>query len=196
MVCLATGPSLTLEDVTACRGHARVIAVNDACKFAPWADVLYACDPVWWLKHWHELRAVTSEKWSMAHNQWTDAYRARFADVQFLGMGELTGLSDDPTKISHGRNSGHQAVSLAVAFGARRILLLGYDMEATKGQAAHFFGDHQGGSLSPYPAFREAFAPLAAAARSRGIAILNCSRRTALTCVRRAPLAEALEGAV
>jgi hypothetical protein len=48
IVCLGGGPSLTQAQVDACRGRAHVIAINDAFRLAPWADVLYACDWQWW----------------------------------------------------------------------------------------------------------------------------------------------------
>jgi hypothetical protein len=52
IVCIASGPSLTREDVDACRGAAGVVlAVNDTITYAPWADVLYACDRRWWQEH-------------------------------------------------------------------------------------------------------------------------------------------------
>ena len=41
---LATGPSLTPDQAEYAKGKARVIAVNDAWRLAPWADILYACD--------------------------------------------------------------------------------------------------------------------------------------------------------
>ena len=50
-VVVASGPSLTAEDVDYCRERAAVIVVNDNYKLAPWADVLYAADPEWWDLH-------------------------------------------------------------------------------------------------------------------------------------------------
>jgi hypothetical protein len=47
---LATGPSLTAEQVAAVRGL-RVITVSDAYKLAPWADALVSADAVWWRHH-------------------------------------------------------------------------------------------------------------------------------------------------
>ena len=44
VVCIGTGPSLTQADVDLCCSQARVIAVNDAYRMAPLADVLYAAD--------------------------------------------------------------------------------------------------------------------------------------------------------
>lgn len=48
IVCVASGESLTRADVNYCRGKARVLAINDNYRIAPWADWLYACDGRWW----------------------------------------------------------------------------------------------------------------------------------------------------
>jgi hypothetical protein len=42
VVCVASGHSLTKEDVEYCKGKAKVYIVNDGYKLAPWADLLYA----------------------------------------------------------------------------------------------------------------------------------------------------------
>ena len=140
VVCIGGGPSMTSIDMgyveaVAKSDDVKVIAINDAYKLAPWADVLYACDSKWW--DWHSggigfkglkvcLRGTkdgagyegtwTADKWpelkSLAHN----------------GVGGLE-LSD-PRFVRTGRNSGYQAINLAAHFGATRILLLGYDMQS------------------------------------------------------------------
>ena len=51
VACLGCGPSLNADQVVLLRGRARVIAINDAWRVAPWADVLYGCDGRWWRKH-------------------------------------------------------------------------------------------------------------------------------------------------
>src|SRR3954471_17375074 len=51
VLCVACGPSLTREDVEACRGRLPVLVVNDAYQLAPWADALYAADDHWWHAH-------------------------------------------------------------------------------------------------------------------------------------------------
>lgn len=128
----------------------------------------------------------------MTHSHWTDDRRQRFADVRLIGQGPIQGLSNDPTTITHGKNSGHQAVSLAVAFGAARIVLLGYDMEVTRGQPEHFYDRHGAGPASKYLGFRTHFETLISPLRARGIEIVNCSRETALTCVPRGTVTDVL----
>ncbi len=147
---LATGPSLCQEDVDYVKGKARVICVNDSWRLAPWADALYACDPAWW--RWHDgVKSFDGPKWSIAHEAWSDRLRKSFPDVARLKNTGETGLEVDPAGLRTGRNSGYQAINLAVHYGARRIVLLGYDLQRTDGKA-HFFGNHpQAGQNAPSP---------------------------------------------
>jgi hypothetical protein len=92
--------------------------------------------------------------------------------------------------IHFGGNSGYQAINLAFLLGARRILLLGFDMGYGKSGKRHFFGDHPGGMNvpSPFPDFINSFRSVAAQAPDLGLEIVNCSRETALDCFPRAPI--------
>lgn len=182
---LATGPSLTADDVDYCRGKARVIVVNDAYTLAPWADVLYACDAKWW--KWHEgVPTFAGAKWSLEHSAWSP-YRTLYPDVQRLRNTGANGLEHDPTGLRNGRNSGFQAINLAVHYGVTRIVLLGYDMQPSGGKS-HFFGEHPNNQKSPYPMFRRAMETLVKPLAKRGIDIVNCSRHSVLTCFRKADL--------
>jgi hypothetical protein len=131
----APGPSLTLEVAEACRGD-RVIAVNDAYRRLPFADVLYACDARWWGVHGH-CAGFAGEKWS-SHSR--DNQKLKEADRYGLTLVtgcNRKGFSLDPDQIHYGGNSGFQAVNLAILFGAYRIVLIGCDMHGS-----HFFGPH------------------------------------------------------
>ncbi len=172
-VCIATGPSLTADDVNACRGRARVIAVNDAVRLAQWADVLYACDDRW-VSHYKGVPSFSGPKYSLTANTkkwpaWTK-----------LHNDGVNGLCAEPTGLRTGRNSGYQAINLAVHLGATRILLLGYDM-GRHGGKGHFFGEHpKNWPPSPYHSFLDAFKTIEQPLKDRGIEVVNCSRRTAL----------------
>jgi hypothetical protein len=191
VVCLATGPSLTAEDVDYCLGRARVIAVNDAYRLAPWADALYACDPAWW--RWHDgVKSFQGAKWSMHHDAWSARFCAAFSDVARLKNTGETGLELDPSGLRAGRNSGYQAINLAVHYGATRIVLLGYDLQRTGGRA-HFFGNHpQAGQNAPYASFIPYFQTLISPLNKAGVSIVNCTPSTALTCFDRSDLRAAL----
>ena len=185
VVCLACGPSLHPDDVDAVRGRATVIAINDAWRLAPWADALIASDAAWW-QHYQGVPAFAGLKYCL------EPAAARLPGVQILRNTGHQGLEQDPSGVRTGRNTGAAAVNLAVHFGAARIVLLGYDMEATDEAHSHFFGAHPRGLRggSPYALFRTMFAAMAGPLTAAGVEVINCSRHTALTCFPRQPLAE------
>ena len=189
-ICIATGPSLTKEDCDkAARSPAKVIAVNDAYRLCPDADILYACDDRWWRHHLPDVRAnFKGELYTQYHNDSVKQYADRENLKSVPGKGS-PGLGFD--RIHHGGNSGYQAINLAYLLldGANlkgsRIILLGYDMGNTHGKS-HFFGDHPTGmSNGNYSNFVPAFSQLAADLKAEGVEVINCSRHSALTQFKR-----------
>lgn len=178
VACLASGPSLTAEDCETVRAwrergpQRAVIVVNTTFRLAPWADVLYAMDASWWNAHIDEARRT---------------FRGRMVNP----WREMRGV--ERVKFEHRRNSGAGAISLAAHWGARRIVLLGYDCQRTGGRT-HWHGDHphglgNAGTIDRWPAI---FARLAKSLAGR-VTVINATRDTALTCFERQPLAEALK---
>jgi hypothetical protein len=110
---LATGPSLTQEQVDAVR-HLRVVAVSDAYRLAPWAEALVSQDAKWWRFH-----------------------RPEFAGLKFCGAWEPPEGVQPVKGLPTGCNSGVLGIRVARLLGATRILLLGFD-----GHGSHFFGLH------------------------------------------------------
>lgn len=188
VVCLGAGPSLTATDAEILRSAGPTIAVNDAWRLAPWADVLYSSDQYWFPYH-----------------QWVPEFRGLRVALELEHPGVLTmrnagewGLAQPPGHLAHWKLSGLAAIGLAVQMGARRVLLLGYDM----GRPGHFFGAHPRGLSNapvdpvtphdPYRYHRGNAAMLAEQARVLGVEIANCSPGTALTCFPRMSAEEAL----
>lgn len=130
--------------------------------------------------------------------KWWDFHRAEVAQV-FRGELYSHGQRRGVTRVRHpwfgnqGQNSGAGAIAVAHRFGARRVILLGYDCQHTGGRA-HWHGDHpagggsgNAGSVTSWPAqFR------ALARHLLGVDVINCSRATALTVFPRANLEEVL----
>ncbi len=186
-VCIAGGPSLTPQDVDACRGRARLIAVNDAYRLAPWADVLYACDAQWWRWHAEAVRDFAGLKYGLK-----PLARKWVPDVQILRNTGREGLETDPGGLRTGQNSGYQAINLAYHLGAAKIILLGYDLQIGPGQRSHWFGDHPNKQRPPLRHMRQFFPSLAKGLRDVGVEVINCSPQTALDCFERRPLADTL----
>lgn len=188
-VCIGGGPSLTIEDVEACRGRARVIAINDGYRLAPWADILYAADVSWW-RHHKGVPSFAGDKYSIERNKGCgDRYHKPYADIRVLRNTGRFGLETEPDGLKTGMNSGAQAIGLAFHLGVSRILLLGYDCKMTGGES-HWFGHHPPAlqRTSPYTSFANCFAQMAPHLDTHGVEVVNCSRETALTCFRRSTI--------
>lgn len=172
IVCVASGPSLLAEDVDYCRGRARVIAIKDAVRLAPWADVLYSGEIKWWK---HYLASLTFE----GHRYGIDVQQP-VATVAMLRNTGLTGLESAPSGLRTGKNSGYQAINLAVHLGASKIVLLGYDMQPAANRD-HWFGSHPYESCRiPYRAFLDCFETIVQPLQAANITVVNASRTTAL----------------
>lgn len=187
IVCLGTGPSLTRDDVEYCRGKARVIAIKHAIEWAPWADVVYSCGSdagKWWQRTGDTLGWYEGLRYTL------DPGASRWAQV--LRNTGFIGLETSPDGLKTGKNSGYQALNLAVHLGASRIVLLGYDMQPDAQDRDHFFGAHWHNQRPPFHAFVDLFGSLLEPLRALGVRVLNATRRTALTMFPIVSLEEAL----
>ena len=182
---LGGGPSLTQADVDYCRSRAdAVIAINTSYLLAKWAPCLYAADHKWW--DWHRgAPDFPGLKYALQKEA------SKWPGVQILQNTGKTGLEVQPTGLRTGNNGGYQAINLAVHFGAKRIILLGYDMQSTGGKR-HWFGDHPKKSDGNYETFLQAFPALIEPLKQIGVSVINCTRVTKLQCFPCQPLEEAL----
>ena len=93
-------------------------------------------------------------------------------------------FSTDPNLIHYGDNSGFQALNLAILFGARVIVLVGFNMS---GQNMFRPGD----SRNQYAGFVKSFEK-AAETIPAGVRIINATPGSALHCFEKMELDEAL----
>lgn len=174
-VCIASGPSLTLEDVKFVKSmNCTVIAVNDCWKMAPWADFLYACDARWWDFN-NGVPQFSGNKISLE--------KTKYKDVLSMKQGERLGLSYEWPILCTGYNSGYQAVNLAILLGAKKVILLGYDMKYKNGKK-HWFGDHkelQNPIENKLRKWAKYFKSIKDNLKN-GEIIINCTRETAIDC--------------
>lgn len=200
---VASGPSLTIDDIERLRGKCRVIVINDNYRLAPWADIIYACDSTWWDFH-KGCPEFSGEKWTQAYSPALSSRESAEAVAQmetiaryglnYVYGAHCPGISLDPALIHYGHNSGFQALNLAVHLGAKRVILLGYDMKKSNDGKSHWFGDHppEIHRCSPYNKFAEAFNSAVPDLIAAGVKVINCSRDTALTCFERAKIEDIL----
>lgn len=178
---IASGPSLKKADVQLLRGNCKVIAIKKNVEFAPWADVVYGCDGPWW-RSVQFLPNFNGIKISYEPTVCNSETKVKKIDIV---KEKDTFLFDKIGVVGSGGNSGFQAINLAAQFGAKRILLLGFDMNANDGE--HWYGRNNwemANNPTPhnFQRWQRAFTASAKILRARGIEVINCSRRTSLNC--------------
>ena len=101
------------------------------------------------------------------------------------------GLGKD--KVHYGANGGYQAINLAYLFGAKKIILLGFDMKRGKVKS-HWHGEHPGGLNKDLliKTWLKNFPKLAEDLKSEGVEVINSTRDTALECFNKVKLEDAI----
>lgn len=193
-VCVASGPSLTQEQVEIItqaqrEGRCRVLVTNLTYQRFPAADALYAADGRFLKVHLDDIRAnFRGEVWTQDH------VAAQELGVHWIHGKPGAGLSGKPDMIYHGGNSGHQQIGLAYLFGARRILLVAYDMSVSPDGRKHHHPDHRkplsnGDMRVLVPHYEKMARDLEAA----GVECVNCTGpNSAIPYFRRGELADEL----
>jgi hypothetical protein len=201
IICVASGPSLTAEQGfrISCAEGWHTIAINNTWQRVPMADVLYACDQQWW-RQYHDTVAdkFPGECWTA--DRWS-AHKYGLCHVQIY---DKPGLCTEHGVLHSGANSGYQAINLAYHFGAKEILMVGYDMQLTYGMT-HWHGDHlatlpplpETGSIyasgaTEFPSWIKRFQQLAFDLHNAGVAVTNCTIESALPWFRRGELNQCL----
>jgi hypothetical protein len=190
VVCIGGGPSLTVDDIEYVRGKVdAVVAVNDAYKLAPWATALVALDGRWW--KWQN-GAADFEGLRITNDRSASVYPG----VLILKHAGADGIDTEPTQIRSGGNSGFAAINVAVHLGARRVVLLGYDLQPGPNGERNFHDDHAVKGPQKFAQWLAHYNRLPAVLARLGVEVINCTPRTALTCFPQAPLRETLRAEV
>jgi hypothetical protein len=183
---IASGPSLTQADCDLVKKHCVTLAVSDAYKLIE-ADYHYSCDQAWWKVHIDHVKA--GRRFTQYGGE-DERLLAISQGLEPIEGKDLPGLGLDC--IHTNRNSGAQAINLAFLLGAKRIILLGFDMQWTDGKS-HFFGDHPEGLRNKDPTIHiPHFTQLAADLEREGVEVINCTRETALHQFKRATLEQVI----
>lgn len=180
-VVIASGPSLTTEHVQLvkqwrCAAPGRYVCViNTTYQAAPWADVLYACDRAWWMHYGPDTKDFAGTKYCYAQAG------TQFGAIQ-VKASHGGGMSKNEGWIKTGGNSGHQAIHLVYNLGARRIILLGFDMK--RGAKSHWHGDHPHGMSNGgnFVQWAKWIAQLGKDLQKEGVSIVNITPGSALDC--------------
>jgi hypothetical protein len=194
--CIATGPSLAQYDIDVARqkGFA-LFGCNNVWELTK-LDVLYCCNENWWDHYWSPtLAEYPASKWTGSKEA------AKRYGLNWINGYDRPGLSSNPDYVHHGHGSGFSLVNLAFLMGARRIVLLGYDLkyapdyqgptEQPGSTPRHYFGEYPK-ALQHWPRMEVRggvhvglVQRYESVAKQGAVEIINCSRDTALTCFQR-----------
>lgn len=188
-ICIASGPSLTKEDVEYCQGKGTIYAVKEAILLAPWADVMYAADT----DYWHDYQ----ERWSEFKGKKVtcckkSADKFNLDHVQVVGTKSFQ-WSLTPGKLASGGNSGFQALNMAVLDGADRVILLGYDYGYDPKKDNKHWWEETHPRTSRDSNYKEWNKRLNKASKFIPVPVINASRATAINCFKKMTIQEALK---
>lgn len=187
---IASGPSAKGAPLHLLRDKAKVIAIKENIELCPWADVVYGCDGAWW--KWRrglpDFNGVKLTYDGQASGMFPGLHKVEIRNVHEI-------LTDEPGVIGSGKNSGFQAINIAIQFGAERIILIGYDMTDRSG--THWYGrNNAAGMNNPdennFSQWRRALAGIVPDLDARGIEVVNASEYSALTCFPKMTIEQAL----
>lgn len=160
--------------------------------------MVYGCDAPWWrfrkgLSEFHGIKVT-----------WAGAKLTEYPDIRTVEIGKndrgkyIEGmLFDQPGKvIGGGGNSGFQALNLAVQLGARRIVLVGFDMTDSGG--VHWYGRNawkmaNNPDASNFRRWNAAFEGVRPVLDGMSVEVVNASPITTMKAFPRRSIADALK---
>ena len=173
---IASGFSLRDQDPESLRGK-KLIVINHSYRWAPFAEVWF-----WMDREFFEVARDNIRKWKgLAVTTCTSCKVDMPRKIKLIDTPQVHGLCKDPTGVASGKTSGHSAINLAYHMGAKRIILLGYDMRIQYGGRTHFADD----LVSEFPWMYKnimipAFPKIAADLEKAGVPVLNATPNSAL----------------
>lgn len=177
-----------------------VIAINAAYLLGDWVDMVFFGDSGFYLTHKIQLAQFPGLKVSchagLSGEKW----------VKFLSRDgkKPKGISSSPTMVSWNQNSGAASISIAAWAGAKRIILLGFDMKLSGENRQHFHNVYGRGVIDtkdqrkirrlPFNRHLMGFPAIASDAKGLGIEILNACPDSAIDCLRKVTVKDIIDG--
>lgn len=145
--------------------------------------MVYGCDAAWW-RHRKGLPEFNGLKVCFSNNgmaEFPDIRRATIKKTNRTTYDEDI-LTETIGVIGSGGNSGFQALNLAVQFGAKRVLLIGFDM--TDNAGVHWYGRNNwlnanNPAYSNFQRWLRAFEKAKPVLQSLGVEVISASQSPA-----------------
>jgi hypothetical protein len=180
-----------------------VIGVNNAYQIGTWIDAVFFGDCAWYLVHrtalanWQGMKVTCCIRFAQRAAKEMEGIRYLTRD-----KGHSHGISTRKSCVAWNGNSGAAAISLAVHFGVKRIILLGFDMDLDMNGVSHWHGKHgppssnppkiQRKRVPPFPRHLRGFPEVAKDADELGVEILNASPDSKIEVFRKVTVKDVL----
>jgi len=176
-----------------------VIAINVAFRIGDWIDMVFFGDGGFYLANKVALAKFPGLKVSCHSHVCKDNW------VKFLARDgkKPRGISSTPYLVSWNGNSGAAAVSVAVHAGAKRVILLGFDMKLNNSNQQHYHNAYGRGIINiqdphkrrklPFDRHLRGFPIIAQDAGRMGIEIINASPESVISCFRKMTVKEIID---
>jgi hypothetical protein len=155
-----------------------VIGINVAYLLGDWIDMVFFGDSGFLDKHLEGVAKFKGLKVTCHENH------AKYDWIKYMAKDPRgRGISDNPKMVCWNNNSGAAAISVAANAGAKRIILLGFDMQLSDKNYQHWHDVYKRGNKLdenrlrklPFARHLRGFADIKNDAKRRGLEILNCS---------------------
>jgi hypothetical protein len=172
-----------------------VIGINVAYLIGNWIDMLFFGDNGFFARNMKQIALFPGMKVSccsdVQHYDWV-----KYLAIDAIGRG----ISENPKMVCWNNNSGAAAISVAANAGAKRIVLIGFDMKLDEKNFQHWHNYYGVGDDSsvrrmqrlPFGRHLRGFGPIAVDAKKRGIEILNASPDSVITEFKKCTVKELL----
>ena len=212
VVLLATGPSLTQENVDLAMEYqkankVKIIGCNDSYHMCSTTNIQYAADARWWAVHYEHVIKKGYDKLVGAGTTALNEFNMnkqcssgnRAMPIFTIPGASRYQLSHDPKIIHWGGNSGYQCYNIAILLGCTKIFLLGYDLGfIDEEKKRHFFGEHPPGLVvtnpNSYPRWAQAYSHKDDLQwlKDNDIKVYNCSLKSNMQAFPKMEFKEAL----
>jgi hypothetical protein len=170
-----------------------IIAINVAYLIGTWIDMVFFGDNRLYITHRENLAQFPGLKVACNPKLRSPRYQ-REENIKYVPRDKQhkLGISDNPCTVSWNHNSGAAAISVAANMGARRIILLGFDMKLSEDGKQHWHSLYRVRRMKgrnevkaplihlPFKRHLRCFPHIAKDARRRGIEIINASPDSAI----------------
>lgn len=175
------------------------IAVNGAMNFKAFngtvtAPVLFFGDAKWYWWNKDEVQAFPGLKITMDMRSHKSTEYATVKDEPNLLLarrGRILGYESKHGCLAFNRSSGAAAINLAGRMGAKKVILLGFDMRVVDGQRNYVPHKVQKTRVDPYDFMRRSMEMLSTDMANRGIQVKNATPCSALEWFPKITLKEA-----